>query len=62
MPHTLFYYNYSSEPPWGSSLNIPLVSFGNPFQDIREEILSRPSWAQTLPSYRAATMRPFRSM
>jgi len=33
MPHTLFYYNYSSEPPWGSTLNIPLVSFGNPFQN-----------------------------
>ena len=22
MPHTLFYYNYSSEPPWGESITI----------------------------------------
>lgn len=33
MPHTLFYYNYSSEPPWGGSLTIinPPGGFANPF-------------------------------
>jgi hypothetical protein len=34
MPHTLFYYNYSSEPPWGSSVAItaPVGGFANPWQ------------------------------
>ena len=34
MPHTLFYYNYSSEPPWGSSITItaPPGGFANPWQ------------------------------
>ncbi len=33
MPHTLFYYNYSSEPPWGSSvaLTAPPGGFANPW-------------------------------
>ncbi len=33
MPQTLFYYNYSSEPPWGGSLTIndPQGGFANPF-------------------------------
>ena len=34
MPHTLFYYNYSSEPPWGSSVSLtaPAGGFSNPWQ------------------------------
>ena len=34
MPHTLFYYNYSSEPLWGSSVTItnPQGGFANPWQ------------------------------
>jgi hypothetical protein len=34
MPHTLFYYNYSSEPPWGSSITLtaPPGGFANPWQ------------------------------
>src|ERR1019366_9182840 len=34
MPHTLFYYNYSSEPPWGEqiSLTAPAGGFANPWQ------------------------------
>ena len=34
MPHTLFYYNYSSEPTWGSSITItaPPGGFTNPWQ------------------------------
>jgi hypothetical protein len=33
MPHTLFYYNYASEPPWGESINItnPVGGFANPW-------------------------------
>ncbi len=33
MPHTLFYYNYSSQPPWGESLTItfPQGGFANPY-------------------------------
>ncbi|MBV9743761.1 MAG: TonB-dependent receptor, partial [Acidobacteriia bacterium] len=33
MPHTLFYYNYSSEPPWGSSITLinPAGGFANPY-------------------------------
>lgn len=33
LPHTLFYYNYSTEPPWGSSLTLtsPPGGFANPF-------------------------------
>lgn len=33
MPHTLFYYNYSSEPLWGSSVTIvnPQGGFANPW-------------------------------
>ena len=33
MPHTLFYYNYSSEPPWGSAvaLTAPPGGFANPW-------------------------------
>ena len=33
MPHTLFYYNYSSEPLWGSSVTIPVPQggFANPW-------------------------------
>jgi hypothetical protein len=33
MPHTLFYYNYSSEPPWGEqiSLTAPQGGFANPW-------------------------------
>jgi hypothetical protein len=33
MPHTLFYYNYSSEPPWGSSVTLinPPGGFANPW-------------------------------
>jgi hypothetical protein len=34
MPHTLFYYNYSSEPPWGESITLtnPPGGFANPWQ------------------------------
>jgi hypothetical protein len=34
MPHTLFYYNYSSSPPWGESITIttPVGGFANPWQ------------------------------
>ncbi len=34
MPHTLFYYNYSSSPPWGESITIPFPvgGFANPWQ------------------------------
>jgi hypothetical protein len=34
MPHTLFYYNYSSQPPWGESITIPFPpgGFANPWQ------------------------------
>jgi Carboxypeptidase regulatory-like domain/TonB dependent receptor len=33
MPHTLFYYNYSSSPPWGESITIsaPPGGFANPW-------------------------------
>jgi hypothetical protein len=33
MPQTLFYYNYSSQPPWGESITIPFPvgGFANPF-------------------------------
>jgi hypothetical protein len=33
MPHTLFYYNYSSSPPWGESItiNAPAGGFANPW-------------------------------
>ena len=34
MPHTLFFYNYSSSPPWGNSITIPFPpgGFANPWQ------------------------------
>ena len=34
MPHTLFYYNYSTEPLWGSSITLinPQGGFANPWQ------------------------------
>lgn len=34
MPHTLFYYNYSSQQPWGESITIPFPAggFANPWQ------------------------------
>jgi len=34
MPHTLFYYNYSSQQPWGESITIPFPQggFANPWQ------------------------------
>ncbi len=34
MPQTLFYYNYSSEQPWGESITIPFPAggFANPWQ------------------------------
>jgi len=34
MPHTLFYYNYSTEPLWGSSITLinPVGGFANPWQ------------------------------
>jgi hypothetical protein len=33
MPHTLFYYNYASEPPWGESITLtnPPGGFANPW-------------------------------
>lgn len=33
LPHTLFYYNYSSEPPWGESISLtnPPGGFANPW-------------------------------
>jgi hypothetical protein len=33
MPHTLFYYNYSSEPPWGEAISLtnPPGGFANPW-------------------------------
>ncbi len=34
MPHTLFFYNYSSSPPWGNSITIPFPpgGFADPWQ------------------------------
>ena len=31
MPHTLFAYGFSEEPPWGDSISRPSVSFQNPW-------------------------------
>ena len=49
MPHTLFYYNYATEPLWGSSVTLINPSFANPWASFA------PTFTSPFPTVQNAT-------